>query len=313
MYKDRRIGVVIPCYNEATQIVGVLDTMPSYVDLIVVIDDCSADGTADIVEKYREDRQDRIVLIQHESNQGVGGAIATGYKFMRDEQVDATTVMAGDGQMNPADLPALLDPVVDGRCDYSKGNRLIWDNAYDRIPKIRFFGNASLSFLTKIASGYWHVADSQTGYTVINLRALKVIDWDRMYKRYGQPNDLLVKLNVHSFKVIDVPVEPVYNVGEQSGIKVRKVLFSIGWLLFKSFFWRLKEKYILRDFHPLVLFYAMGFLMLFLSCGLAIRFVSKWWAMGSIPEITALALVFSLFSGMQSLFFAMWFDSEYDK
>ena len=122
---------------------------------------------------------------------------------------------------------------------------MIWDNA-DRIPKIRFFGNASLSFLTKIASGYWHVADSQTGYTVINLRALKVIDWDRMYKRYGQPNDLLVKLNVHSFKVIDVPVEPVYNVGEQSGIKVRKVLFSIGWLLFKSFFWRLKEKYILQ-------------------------------------------------------------------
>ena len=100
----------------------------------------------------------------------------------------------------------MLDPVVDGRCDYSKGNRLIWDNAYDRIPKIRFFGNASLSFLTKIASGYWHVADSQTGYTVINLRALKVIDWDRMYKRYGQPNDLLVKLNVHSFKVIDVPL-----------------------------------------------------------------------------------------------------------
>lgn len=313
MYREHSVGVVIPCFNEGTQIEKVLETMPDYADHIVVVDDQSNDDTAAKVKNYIEQKDSRVILIEHEENQGVGGAIASGYKWMRDNDVETATVMAGDGQMNPDDLPALLDPVIEDKCDYSKGNRLIWDNAYNRIPKIRFFGNSALSFLTKIASGYWHVADSQTGYTVINKKALKVINWDKMYKRYGQPNDLLVKLNVHSFRVLDVPVEPVYHVGEKSGIKVRTVIFTIGWLLFKLFFWRLKEKYIIRDFHPLVLFYFMGFFMLLLSAGLGLRFISKWISMGSIPEITALALVFTLFSGMQSLFFAMWFDSEYEK
>ncbi|WP_228007089.1 trehalose-6-phosphate synthase, partial [Cyanobium sp. LEGE 06143] len=117
------------------------------------------------------------------------------------------------------------------RVDYTKGNRLVTGEAFKRIPKIRFFGNSALSLFTKIASGYWHVADSQTGYTAINARALKVINWDKMFKRYGQPNDLLVKLNVEGFRVQDVPVEPVYNVGEQSGINIRKVIFTIGSLL----------------------------------------------------------------------------------
>ena len=311
MYKGHSIGVGVPAHNEATQIGKVIETMPDHVDRIVIIDDQSTDATSDRVREYQKSDA-RVVLIVHETNQGVGGAIATGYKWMRDNAIDAAVVMAGDAQMNPNDMGALLDPVVEGQADYSKGNRLIYGNAFQLIPKVRFFGNAALSFLTKIASGYWRIADSQTGYTVINKRALQVLDWDKMFKRYGQPNDVLVKLNVHSFRVVDVPVEPVYNVGEKSGIRVRKVVFSISWLLMKLFFWRLKEKYVIRDFHPLVLFYLMGFSGLLFGAALFIRLVWVWATTGVFPQVTGLALMFTFFASFQSMFFAMWFDSEYD-
>ncbi|MDL1863030.1 glycosyltransferase family 2 protein, partial [Betaproteobacteria bacterium PRO7] len=208
MYRDRRIGVVVPAYNEETQIARVVDTMPAFVDDLIIVNDCSRDRTAEVVRALQANHP-RIRLLEHAVNQGVGGAIATGYEWARDNGVDIAVVMAGDGQMDPGDLPALLDPVVDDVADYTKGNRLVTGDAFRKIPKVRFFGNAALSLLTKIASGYWRVADSQTGYTAINRRALRAIDWQTMYKRYGQPNDLLVKLNVHNMRVKDVPVEPV--------------------------------------------------------------------------------------------------------
>lgn len=241
MYRDKSVGVVVPAYNEEKLIVATLDSIPDYVDKIYVIDDASQDSTSALVRE-RAETDDRVWLGVHEVNQGVGGAIATGYKKARDEGMDVAVVMAGDAQMDPDDLPALLDPVVTGQTDYSKGNRLFTGEAYKKIPKVRYFGNSALSLLTKIASGYWKVADSQTGYTAINKKALEAIDWDSMFKRYGQPNDVLVKLNVARFRVKDVPVKPVYNIGETSDIKIRKVVFTIGWLLLKLFCWRLKEK-----------------------------------------------------------------------
>ena len=122
-----------------------------------------------------------------------------------------------------------------------------------------YFGNAVLSLLTKIASGYWHVADSQSGYTAMNRNVLNTINWRFMYTRYGQPNHLLIMLNVFNFRVRDVPVIPVYGIGEKSGIKVKKVIFTLSWLLFKNFMWRMKEKYFIRDFHPLIFFYFFFF------------------------------------------------------
>jgi glycosyltransferase involved in cell wall biosynthesis len=306
------IAVVVPAYNEETQIGKVLATMPPYVDHIIVVNDASRDRTAQATEDFAR-LDSRIVLLNHQVNQGVGGAIATGYKWARDNNVDVTVVMAGDAQMDPKDLPLIIGPVARGEVDYAKANRLVSGRAFEMIPKVRYFGNSALSLLTKIASGYWHVADSQTGYTAINLRALKLIDWDRMYKRYGQPNDLLVRLNVFDLRVRDIPVEPVYNVGEKSGIKVRKVLITISWLLFKRFLWRLKEKYIIRDFHPLIFFYTLGATLGLASLGFLVRLFWKWGAEGYVPEITALAFVFCAVSALQLLFFAMWFDMEKNK
>jgi len=313
MYKNHKVSVVVPAHNEETQIARVIDTMPEIVDTIVIIDDKSADNTVSIVRNHPAYASGRVVLLEHKVNQGVGGAIASGYKWSRDHDYDVAVVMAGDAQMDPDDLPAVLDPVVDGIADYSKGNRLVTGEAFKKIPKVRFFGNSILSLLTKIVSGYWHVADSQTGYTAINRRALHAIDWDKMYKRYGQPNDVLVKLNVEEMRVVDVPIEPVYNVGEKSGIKIRKVIFTISGLLVRLFFWRLKEKYIIRNFHPLVFFYLFGLFGVTLSAAMFIRLIALWIAHGAIPEITLLGWLFSFSLGFNSLFFAMWFDYSENK
>ena len=313
MHKGKKICVVVPAYNEEKLIGKVIETMPECVDKIVVVDDKSKDNTAKIVNDYKRSLGDKLLLIQHKKNQGVGGAIVTGYKWARDNKMDISIVMAGDGQMNPADLPHLLDPVVADEADYVKGNRLFTDYAWKHIPKYRYIGNSFLSLFTKIVSGYWHIADSQTGYTAISLKVLQTLDLDKIYKRFGMPNDMLVKLNVYNFRVKDIPVTPVYNIGERSGIKVRKVIFTISFLLLRRFFWRMREKYIIRDFHPLVFFYGLAIALLILSLPLFVRILYMWITFGTIPKVNALTLMFTLIAGFQSLFFAMWFDMEYNK
>ena len=170
--------------------------------------------------------------------------------------------MAGDNQMDPDELEHLALPVARGEVDYAKANRLFTGSAWRLIPRNRYLGNAVLSLLTKIASGYWHVADSQAGYTVdLAAACCELLDLDRIYTRYGFPNDMLVHLNVWNARVRDFPSRPIYGVGERSGIKIRSVVPRISWLLWKGFFWRMREKYVIRDFHPLVFFYFLGFVM----------------------------------------------------
>ena len=312
MYKEKKIAVIVPCYNEETQIFRVIETMPNYVDFIVTINDYSTDKTVDVIESYIKTDK-RIVLLKHDLNKGVGGSIETGYVWARNNGIDVAVVMAGDGQMDPDDLIKLLDPIIDEDVDYAKGNRLFTGEAFKKIPKIRYFGNSILSLLTKIASGYWHIADSQCGYTAINKKALQIVDWNRMYKRYGQPNQLLVMLNILNLRIRDVPVRPVYGVGEKSGIKLRKVIFTMSYLLFKNFLWRLKEKYIIRNFHPLVFFYFLGFLFSMSTLILFIRLFYRWWLIGSIPPINALSAMFTFMSASLFILFAMWFDMEENK
>jgi len=313
MYKEKTIAAVVPCFNEEKQINQVLSSMPDLIDYVIIVDDGSSDNTVSTAESVCQKDPRRFVLIKHSKNQGVGGAIASGYQWCRDHEIDIAVVMAGDGQMLPSDLSRIIEPVVGLRADYSKANRLLSGEAYAKIPKSRYFGNAMLSFLTKIVSGYWHVVDSQSGYTAINLKMLKLIDWDKMYKRYGQPNDLLVRLNVYNARICDVTINPVYGIGEKSGIKIRKVIFTIPPMLLRMFFWRLKEKYIIRDFHPLVLFYLFGGV-----AGLAsITLLTRWFviriATGLGPELTFLSWMLATIASMQFTCFAMWFDMDYNK
>ncbi len=315
MFEGKTVAVVVPAYNEQTQIRRVLETMPDFVDCILVVDDTSSDGTVQSVQSWIDGEGDspRTVLIRHERNAGVGAAIVTGYKEAIRRRMDVSAVMAGDGQMDPDELGAIVGPVARGEADYTKGNRLFYRGAWETIPRHRFLGNAFLSMLTKIASGYWHVADSQTGYTAISLEALETIDLDGVYPRYGYPNDMLVRLNVFDFRVADVPIRPVYNVGEQSKMKLWKVVPTMSWMIFKRFCWRMWRKYVIHDFHPLVLFYALGFLTFWagLIFGLVL-FVMRLFGI-LIAGTSALMSVFMFLTGLQLQLFAMWFDMEMNR
>ena len=312
MYRDKTVSVIVPAYNEEKLIRKVLKTIPAFVDHIVVVDDASHDRTGKVVTS-QQGEDPRITYIRHPKNEGVGGAIATGYKWTRDRGIDISVVMAGDAQMDPRDLPTLLNPIAEGGVDYSKGNRLFTGKAWRVIPKSRYFGNAILSFLTKIASGYWHIADSQSGYGAVTLQVLKTIDLENIYKRYGMPNDLLVKLNVYHFRVRDVAINPIYGIGEKSGLKIYKVVFTLSFLLLRLFFWRLKEKYVIRDFHPLVLFYLLGFVLTPIGVVFGLYLLIFRLFVGPVAATSALFAAFFAISGLQSLFFAMWFDMEYNK
>ena len=312
MYQGKSIAVVVPAYNEEKLIGRTLGTMPDFVDSIIVVDDASNDKTSELVLDFTDIKK-RVILLRHKVNKGVGGAIVTGYKKARDLSMDVTAVMAGDAQMDPDDLIRIVEPVADGSAEYSKGNRLFYGEAWHMIPHYRYLGNSTLSLLTKIASGYWHIADSQSGYTAISLMALKKIDLDKIYTRYGMPNDLLMKLNQAHFRVRDVHIKPVYHIGEKSGIRLKSVIPKISWILFKGFWKRLISKYVIKDFHPLVFFYALSFVLLGVSFPLAFRLLYVWANTGDIPDINAMALVFSMVTGLQTLFFGMWFDMEYNK
>jgi glycosyltransferase involved in cell wall biosynthesis len=310
MLAGKSVAVVVPAYDEEALVAATIRGIPAFVDRIYVVDDASRDGTA---EAARASGDRRVEVLVHERNEGVGGAIVTGYKRAVADGVDVTCVMAGDNQLDPADLERIALPVARGEVDYAKANRLVSGEAWEVMPHLRYLGGALLSLLTKIASGYWHVADSQSGYTAASREILEQLDLDRIYPRYGFPNDMLVHLNVWNARVRDIPSRPVYGVGEQSGIKIPRIVPRISWLLVKGFFWRMKQKYVIRDFHPLVFFYALGFVMTIVGLGLGIaetvlRIMGNAVSVGTVV-LVALLLIF----GSQFTLFAMWFDMESNK
>jgi glycosyltransferase involved in cell wall biosynthesis len=310
MLEGKRVAVVVPAHDEEGLIAATLQGIPGFVDRIYVIDDKSNDATA---ERARAVDDPRIEVITHDRNRGVGAAIVTGYKRALAERMDATAVMAGDNQMDPDELELLTTPVVRDELDNAKAHRLFTGSAWKLIPRNRYIGNAILSLFTKVASGYWHIADSQAGYTVISLRVLQLLDLDRIYTSYGFPNDMLVHLNVWSARVRDFPSRPIYGVGERSGIKIRRVVPRISWLLWKGFFWRMREKYVIRDFHPLVFFYFLGFLMVTVGLVLGIFETVLRFQGNNITPATVVLVALLLISGSQFTLFAMWFDMESNK
>jgi glycosyltransferase involved in cell wall biosynthesis len=301
----KQVAVVVPARDEEALLPKTLAGIPAFVDRVYVVDDGSTDGTAGAAESDR-----RVALIRHERSGGVGAAIVSGYKRALEDGIDVVAVMAADNQMDPADLGVLAGAVARGEVDYAKANRLFTGQAWELIPRTRYLGNAVLSMLTKIASGYWHVADSQSGFTAVGRETLELLDLDRLYRRYGFPNDMLVHLNVVNARVRDFPSRPIYGVGERSGIKYRSVVPRISWLLLKGFLWRLREKYVIRDFHPLVFFYALGVLMTLAGLVLGIVETVLRLMGNELPVATIVLVALLLISGSQFTLFAMWFDME---
>jgi glycosyltransferase involved in cell wall biosynthesis len=310
MLEGKTVGVVVPAHDEETLIAETLGGIPGFVDRILVVDDGSRDRTA---ERARSFGDPRVEVVSHDRNRGVGAAIVTGYRRALEHELDVVCVMAADNQMDPGDLPALVQPVARGELDYAKANRLFTGQAWELIPRTRYLGNAVLSMLTKIASGYWHIADSQSGYTAIGRPMLAQLDLDRVYTGYGFPNDVLVHLNVWNARVRDFPSRPVYGVGERSGIRYRRVVPRISWLLLRGFFWRLREKYVIRDFHPLVFFYGFGFLATLAGLVLGVVELVDRIDGHQVSVGTVVLVALLLISGSQFTLFAMWFDMESNK
>jgi glycosyltransferase involved in cell wall biosynthesis len=310
MFEGKRVGVVVPAFDEEALIAATLAGIPQLADRILVVDDASTDRTSECALGTGDAR---VEVVRHERRGGVGAAILTGYRRMLEDGVDVVVVMNGDNQMDPDDFPTLVEPVARGEVDYAKANRLFTGQAWELIPKTRFFGNAILSMLTKIASGYWHVADSQSGYTAISREMLGQLDLGRVYTNYGFPNDMLVHLNVWNARVRDFPSRPIYGVGEQSKMRYRHVVPRIAWLLLRGFFWRLWEKYVKRDFHPLVFFYLLGFVATLAGVLLGLVVLGYRIAGSSIAVGTVVLVALLVLSGSQFTLFAMWFDMESNK
>lgn len=235
MFRELSVAVVVPAFNEQGAIAAAIAGIPAFVDRVIVVDDASRDDTAATAERAGDGR---VEVLRHPANRGVGAAIVTGYRRALAHGVDVAVVMAGDGQMDPADLPALLAPIADGRADYVKGNRFASGEVWRHMPMTRLVGNVALSLATKVTSGYWRMFDSQCGYTAITSAAIAVIDIDRLFPRYGYPNDLLARLRACGARVVDVPVRAVYGPAWKSGIRPHMVVYPIAFVLVKSWVWR---------------------------------------------------------------------------
>jgi glycosyltransferase involved in cell wall biosynthesis len=254
MYRETWIHVVIPAYNVAGHIGDVLKGLPAFVDAVTVVDDGSTDDT---LAAIRATVDDRVTVITNGRNLGVGGAMVVGFERAVHDGDGIVVKMDGDGQMDPAYLPRLLDPIIDGRCDYTKGNRFLFDRELDAMPRPRLAGNFILTFLTKLASGYWNVFDPQNGYVAVHSSALRLLDLERLSKRYFFENDMLINLNVFDLRVKDVAIPACYG-NERSSMNLGQVLCSFPFLLFCGYWRRFYRKHVLRDFSAVALFMLTG-------------------------------------------------------
>ena len=240
-----RVAVVIPCYKVKNKIKNVIEQIDPIVQRIYVIDDKCPENSGKFVSESIVD--DRVKVIYHETNLGVGGAVVTGYKQAIADQFDIVVKIDGDGQMDPSIIDVFLAPILEKRYDYAKGNRFYKIEDVQKMPAIRIVGNAVLSFFSKISTGYWHVFDPTNGYTAISVECLKVLDLDKVDKRYFFESDLLFRLSIVGALVKDVPMKAIYE-DEKSNLRIKKIIipFIFGHCL--NFYKRVVYDYFLRDF-----------------------------------------------------------------
>lgn len=318
MYCDRHIALIIPAYNEEKLIRPTLEHVPELVDKVIVVDDASTDDMPKVVRECMA-VDPRIEMIRHETNRGPGGGIISGYKRVLEGDYDIAVVCGGDFQMPLEQIPDLVAPLIRGEADYTKGNRFMRRAGAlamipGNMPRTRVFGNMLITALTKIASGYYKVADVVEGFTAINREALESVDWDQAWPGYGYPMDFLVRLNAYGLRVKDVPRRAIYLPGErQSQIKGLRYALRVSPMLVRGFFWRLWNKYVLWDFHPLVFFYYAG--MLLLPAGFLFGMYLVWQQVVGIGVSGPRAILCALLviTGLQFLLFAMLFDMEEGK
>jgi glycosyltransferase involved in cell wall biosynthesis len=306
MYRDITIATVVPAYNEERHIAQVITTMPAFVDHIIVINDASSDRTSEVA---RATEDPRLVLIEHTVNTGVGGAVVDGHRRALELGAGIICIMAGDAQTDPAYLESLVEPVADGRCDMAKANRFFSSQSYAGMPRYRVFGNVVLSFLNKLASGFWHIFDPQNGYLAVRREVLEAVPLDSIAKGYSLENDFLINLNILGARVTDVPVPAVY-ADEQSSIKLRRVVPQMVSLLFRGFFRRIIRKYVLWSFSPVALFLFTGLALCFFGVVVGAWTIAQTLGPPEASTATVLLSVGPLLVGINLLVSALMLDIQ---
>lgn len=241
MFQGKKIGVAVPAYNEEKLVAKVVESMPAYVDRVYIVDDGSTDRTCEVVSSLCA-RNEKVRLVAHEKNKGVGAAIVTGYEKCLEDGMDIAVVMAGDNQMDPLELPKLLVPVASGEAGYAKGNRMVSVNTMKGMPPLRRFGNWLLKWLTRVSSGNYRICDPQNGYAAVSSEALQRIKLEDLYPYYGYCNHLLAKFTVAGVRAVEVPIPARYQ-GEKSKIRYGKYIRKVSWLLLNNFAWRMEMKW----------------------------------------------------------------------
>jgi glycosyltransferase involved in cell wall biosynthesis len=301
-----KISVAIPCYKVKEQILSVIKRIPTQVEKIYVVDDCCPEQSGLFVQSQCNDP--RVTLIFHPSNQGVGGAVVTAYRQALIDNMDIVVKIDGDGQMDPALLPLFIEPIVQGRADYTKGNRFFNLETLIAMPTLRKLGNAVLSFVNKCSSGYWNVMDPTNGYTAIHCQTLALLPLDKLSTRYFFESDMLFRLGTVRAVVQDISMAAIY-ADERSNLQIKKVIFEFPWLYIKAFFKRVFYNYFLRDFNGASLELVLGLLL--------ILFGSLWGAEHWLSSIisqqvasagTVMLAVLPIIIGFQLLLSAIQFD-----
>lgn len=259
MSRHYRIAVVIPCYKVTQHVLGVIGSIGPEVECIYAVDDCCPQNSGKFINDNNTDP--RVTVLFNESNKGVGGATKRGYAEALKAGMDIVIKVDGDGQMDPSLIPLFIRPIIDGRADYTKGNRFFSYEHVSRMPGVRLFGNAVLTFFTKASSGYWNIYDPNNGYTAIHRRALGMLALDKIHDRYFFESDMLFRLNSIRAVVLDVPMVAVYE-DEESSLKIRDIVLQFLSGHLRNFGKRVAYNYFLRDFNLASLELMVGTTML---------------------------------------------------
>jgi len=253
-----KIAAVIPAYKVADHIVKVVSEIGKDVDFIFVIDDACPQKSGQLVKKKIKDK--RVTVITHSQNQGVGGAVVSGYRAALEAGADIIVKIDGDGQMDATKIHELIDPIVEGKADYTKGNRFDSITGLRQMPGIRIFGNGALSLMTKVSTGYWNVTDPTNGFTAIHADMLRGITLEMLSKRYFFESDLLFRLSLSRAVVWDIPMESRYGT-EKSNLSISRAVFEFTWKHGVNFHKRLFYNYYLREMSAASIELPIGILM----------------------------------------------------
>lgn len=263
MSVTRRIAVVIPSFKVRDHILGVIGQIGEEVSRIYVVDDCCPEHSGQIVEENCQDA--RVTVIRHAENQGVGGAVMTGYKAAIEDGTDIIVKVDGDGQMDPRLIPDFVAPIAAGDADYTKGNRFFDLEKIYAMPKVRLFGNAALSFMTKLSSGYWDLFDPANGYTAIHRDVARHLPFKKISRGYFFETDMLFRLNTLRAVVVDIPMDAQYG-NEVSNLKVSNIIGAFFIMHMRNFVKRIFYNYYLRDMSLASIELPMGCAMFLFGC-----------------------------------------------